>query len=893
MAEVASLSTIEEEKEFDEGVDTANMAKEYQTLFWVPMLFQTCKNAETLIEEMLDNIQDFHDADASTHPQRKSSVMMAKGPHSPPKRRQQILGEVLDSEAVTTRVDVVLKSENTKYNLLSVLKRHFLFSQLRDYELEDVIDVMQAMYVDEGEVIIQEGDPGDLFYILEEGSCEIFIADESLGLLESGSSFGDLALMYNCPRAATIKTASYCTLWTLDRVFFRQAMVTSSSNQNVQLSQFLSKITLFESIGVQKLNQLARSLAKQSYEDGEYIIRQGDIGEIFYVIHRGTVVVSKTDDSGNENVLISLGEGEVFGEQALIKKEPRKANVVAQGPVECYYLESHDFYAMLGEFVEKFNKINEFRIIRSARAFTKLSDYRLKGLIAKLVYHRMFSGQRLVCGPGEIFLALDGQFSSTSGDTFSAAGDVQIGDIDKTADEVAGALTALSDEGVLASISKEQLVEQLAQNEQDEQRKARSLSMTMSVAGSRTASMMSLNPSGSSNASTASSGDVVDGEKEIQLTTERRRATARLRRQSLAEFICQGLDEMEMLQPLGRGTFGSVFLCRHKRTNKYMALKCLDKKALVSSGQYHYVRREIIALENFQHPFLASYFGVVLSPRKICLMLEFVSGGELWTYLYNTMTDKDRGKYGGMKLFPATLYAGTVILALEHIHGLGYSYRDMKPENLLINERGYLKLVDFGFAKQVPFINKSKTVQYRTFTLCGTPDYMAPELVLTQGHDRSIDYWSFGVLVYELLCGHTPFESSNQQRTFEKIVHSQKHLAFPPNFDPHCKSLIRRLLHPNAALRMGALQNGIDDIKNHAFFSIQNIDFEALLGQTLPMPYVPEAFDPNSGQSASTASLKIEPMDLEFELTVEVEDDFASYFHDLNSPELLLETSTA
>jgi CRP-like cAMP-binding protein len=127
------------------------------------------------------------------------------------------------------------------------------------------------------------------------GSCEILIGGDSLGLLESGSSFGDLALMYNCPRAATIRTASDCTLWTLDRVFFRQAMVTSSSNQNVQLSQFLSKLELFGTIGVQKLNQLARALTKQSYDDGQYIIRQGDIGDKFYVLHRGEVRVTKND----------------------------------------------------------------------------------------------------------------------------------------------------------------------------------------------------------------------------------------------------------------------------------------------------------------------------------------------------------------------------------------------------------------------------------------------------------------------------------------------------------------------------------------------------------------------------------------------------------------------
>jgi len=434
----------------------------------------------------------------------------------------------------------------------------------------------------------------------------------------------------------------------------------------------------------------------------------------------------------------------------------------------------------------------------------------------------------------------------------------------RTADQVAGALTAISDEGVLASLSKEVLQEQLALSEQEEARRTR-----MSISVGARASVL---------------GPEADGEKEIQLTTERRKATSRSRRLSMAQFLVGSLADLEMVQPLGRGTFGSVFLCQQKGTKTVMALKCLDKKALFDSGQHHYVRREIIALENFQHPFLASYYGVILSPRKICLLLEFIPGGELWTYLYSTMKAEDRGSFGGMKLLPATLYAGTVILALEHIHGLGYSYRDLKPENLLINSRGYLKLVDFGFAKQVPFMNKSSTVQYRTFTLCGTPDYMAPELVLTQGHDRSVDYWAFGVLVYELLCGHTPFESSNQQRTFEKIVHSQKHLGFPPSFDPHCKSLIRRLLHPNAALRMGALQNGIDDIRHHAFFSIQNVDFDALLAKQTPMPYIPPTFVGNA--SVGYAS-KIEPLDLEFERTVSVEEDYSSLFEDLTNSELL------
>lgn len=120
-------------------------------------------------------------------------------------------------------------------------------------------------------------------------------------------------------RAATIRSIEDCTLWTLDRIFFRQAMVTSSSNQNVQLSQFLSKIQLFETIGVQKLNQLARSLTKLTFEDGHYIIKQGDLGDQFYVLYRGQVRVSMTDDTGNEKYMMTLHEGEVFGERALIR----------------------------------------------------------------------------------------------------------------------------------------------------------------------------------------------------------------------------------------------------------------------------------------------------------------------------------------------------------------------------------------------------------------------------------------------------------------------------------------------------------------------------------------------------------------------------------------------
>lgn len=666
---------------------------------------------------------------------------MKKGAGNPPKRRQQIFGEAMEAEPSNlTKMDVVMKSDTTRLNILTVLRRHFLFSQLRDTELDDVVDVMQLYCASEGETIIQQGDHGETFYILEEGTVELFKDGDSWGLIEAGNSFGDLALMYNCPRAATISAKTYCTLWTLDRVFFRQAMVTSSSNQNVQLATFLQKIQLFSSIGVQQLNQLARSLTKQSYEDGQYIIKQGDVGDQFYVVYRGKVVVSKTDDSGNENFLIELGEGEVFGERALIKKEPRKANVRALGAVECYYLESHDFHLMLGEFVEKFNKMNEFRIIRSARIFYRLSDYRLRELIDLFTTQRVYSGQRVVCNTDMIYIVIEGQFLGSNNEKYAADGTVEVGNLEQGADVIAGAMTVLSDEGLLGYFSKDQLFDAIKRQEDDESRKtrktsymdARSRSM---LEGATTAGSMS---SDMNNSGASSGGDCA--EKEIRVTAERRRASAYARQVSQADFECHSLADFSVQQVLGKGTFGTVFLCEHYHTGKQIALKCLDKRAVVDNGQHVYVRREIVALSSFSHPFLGEYFGTLICRSKVCFVLEYIPGVELWSYLYdeaiwtqNTsesassiLPGQPRGEYGGIAIHDALLYASNIILALEHIHVLGYTYRDLKPENLMIDARnGYLKLIDFGFAKQVPFIRNGQ-IQYRSFTLCGTPDYMAP-----------------------------------------------------------------------------------------------------------------------------------------------------------------------
>jgi len=152
-----------------------------------------------------------------------------------------------------------------------------------------------------------------------------------------------------------------------------------------------------------------------------------------------------------------------------------------------------------------------------------------------------------------------------------------------------------------------------------------------------------------------------------------------------------------------------------------------------------------------------------------------------------------------------------------------------------------VKVIDFGFAKQIPYVEKGRAFM-KTFTLCGTPEYLAPELILSAGHDKSVDYWAFGCLIFELFTRRTPFQHSDQSETFRRILNSSVSLHFPPELDFEAKDLCRKLLHPNPSLRLGSLSGGIKDITDHRFFG--STDFAALVDRQIPAPYRPPISHP-------------------------------------------------
>ena len=279
------------------------------------------------------------------------------------------------------------------------------------------------------------------------------------------------------------------------------------------------------------------------------------------------------------------------------------------------------------------------------------------------------------------------------------------------------------------------------------------------------------------------------------------------------------LSDFEKMQTVGLGSFGRVRLCRYKKNDKIYVMKILKKMEIIKQKQVDHVFSEFNILSVLNHPFIVQLVGLNFDdPKYLYFIIEYVQGGELFTLLRNR---------GSFPLEQAKFYIAHIITIFEYLHGKNIIYRDLKPENILINKNGYLKLTDFGFAK---YLNNEKT-----YTLCGTPEYLAPEIILNKGHGKPVDWWTMGILLYEMLVGIDPFSDDDPMKTYQKIIKGK--INFPKDFDKNAKSLIKHLLTADTTKRYGCLKNGVKDILNHRLFI--GYDWKNFVFLKMEPPYIP------------------------------------------------------
>ncbi|KAM4636554.1 cGMP-dependent protein kinase 2-like [Discoglossus pictus] len=582
-------------------------------------------------------------------------------------------------------VTCVRKDSSAKKLITGAIMSNDFLRQLEASHVRRMVDCMYEKVYSQSQLVIQEGAAGNHLYVLAEGLLDVIQNSRLLGQMHPGTAFGELAILYNCKRTATVKAVTDSKIWVLDRQVFQSIMMSSAQAQHQEYFSFLRSVSLLKDLPEEKLSKIVDCLEVDFYDKGDYIIREGEEGNTFFIIAKGKVCVTQAVEGSQEPQEIkTLGIGDYFGEKALISEDVRSANIIAEeDDTQCLVIDRDTFNQMVGTYQELQSYLREY-------------------------------------------------------------------------------------------------VFQLALNDHD-RRNARKKSLHHSISR--------------------------DNSEVNQL----RELVSRFSSTSPFRYL-------DVITTLGTGGFGRVELVKLKDEDMTFALKCIKKKHIVDTHQQEHVYWEKNILQQINCPFIIRLYRTFRDAKYVYMLLEVCLGGELWSILRDT---------GSFEEGTARFCIGCVLEAFDYLHNRGIVYRDLKPENLLLDSEGYVKMVDFGFAKKIGAGKK-------TWTFCGTPEYVAPEIIMNRGHDFGADYWSLGILIYELLTGSPPFSGTDPIKIYNMVLKGIEKVDFPHRIGRRSEDLIRRLCRINPAERLGNRKNGISDIRKHKWF--QGFNWEGLRNHKLISP---------------------------------------------------------
>uniref|UniRef100_A0A9J8B777 protein kinase C n=1 Tax=Cyprinus carpio carpio TaxID=630221 RepID=A0A9J8B777_CYPCA len=324
------------------------------------------------------------------------------------------------------------------------------------------------------------------------------------------------------------------------------------------------------------------------------------------------------------------------------------------------------------------------------------------------------------------------------------------------------------------------------------------------------------------------------------------------------------MEDFNCISVLGRGHFGKVLLAEFKGTGKLYAIKALKKGDVVTRDEVDSLMCEKRIFETInvsRHPFLVNLYGCFQTLDHVCFVMEYSPGGDLMTHIHNSIFSERQARF----------YSACVLLGLEFLHQNRIVYRDLKLDNLLMDSDGFVRIADFGLCKE------GMGHGDRTSTFCGTPEFLAPEVLTDSMYTRAVDWWGLGVLIYEMLVGESPFPGDDEEEVFDSIVNDE--VRYPRFMSPESVSIIQKLLQKNPEKRLGAGEQDANEVKRHRFF--QGIEWEALLAKRVKPPFLPSIKAPadvsNFDEEFTRLKPVLTPPQTPFFLTAEQQEFFADF----------------
>ena len=692
---------------------------------------------------------------------------------------------------------------------LDTLLEVSIFNGLDDAMFANVILDFQRTKYDAGEVIMLVGDEPDKFFVLESGTVDLSgnwygksetseRVDKSLNI--PGQFFGDFELCMGQKIPRTYRAGPEgATLLTLGKTRFEELIdfIIEVSESNLK-RQVLHTIPTFATLDDFEVMDVIDSFKLETAKKGELIIKKGDVGDKFYFIKSGECVVMDQAPNGDLKILTKIWGHASFGELALLSDEPRSAHVAADSDVELYSLTREAFRQLVDTATKQGSKGHTLSILSNIDLLNVLSENDFSVLTDALNVENFTEGDRIIKN-----------------------GDMN----DKLFIVSKGELLLTRDQG-----SHTERVRLLPGNHFGERALMQAENCFYNVTATRVTELMTL----SRHVFEQYCGSLANLlQSELKKTEEE------------SKLLAAGIDDFEDKGIIGRGAFGTVRLVKSKDSNKYYALKYLIKDNIVKKKQQRHLKQEISIMCMLEHAMIISLWKKWQDKKYIYLLTEICTGGELFMEIKKSKGfQEDRAKF----------YAACTASILIELRKKEVVFRDLKPENILISGDGYLKLIDFGFGK---VLGKNK----KTFSLCGTPDYVAPEILLNQGYNHSVDTWALGVLVYEMVANETPFKSSGGAKGILKNILNKK-LVFPKDKFSHvskdCISFISECLKKEPMHRLG--YKDARELKSHPWFQeFGKHGWNALERKLIRPPYVPTDVNPEKIPTKEPKEGELEP----------------------------------